>query len=152
MKKMGFVCFVFSLLSCTTSAKIVYDDTVPLESTSWLSLYNVGTVIAYNGMGVNWKLGATKMLQIPAGDTILEVDLNSMRRGTTYGDNIMLFAYVFEPQKQYFFELNRSMSTRGLNIYKYDFGEKIPVSYKKHKEHYFEFVPFLNAPGRIILN
>ena len=136
--------FIFILSSCTTSAGIIYDDTIPLEETAWIGLFNLGTITGYNGVSVNWKLTGPKMVQIPAGDTLLEVNLFSDREGITYRGEGLIFRYNFQKQKQYFFQADIQNTIRGLRVHEYDFGERVapPNDYAKH---YVGFVPFLNV-------
>ena len=136
------------VISCTTSAGVVFDDTIPLEETAWVNTNNVGMVTAYNGIPVNWKSTMTKAIQIPAGDTLLEFDLRLTIGSTTYTGRGILFQYNYQPQKQYFFMGAREEGIVGLNVYSYNFGEKPwTLSQKEFDKHFIAFVPFLNAGG-----
>jgi hypothetical protein len=131
------------VLSCTTSLGFVYDEAVPFEKSAWLSNASLGTITGYNGITVNWKqeMGA-KMIQIPAGETLLEVDLNSL--GTT--GKGLLFQFDFQAGKQYCFIAGRDKETddAGLRVYAWNMGEKLTTYSDKNL---VAFVPFLNVAG-----
>jgi hypothetical protein len=135
------------ILSCTTSAGLIYDESIPLEKSTWIGTQNLGTVTGYNGITVNWKqeTGA-KMIQIPAGETLLEVDVNSAIGNTRYTGKGFLFRYNFQPGKQYLFMAGRDKESDdlGFHIYAWDIGERIGTYSEKN---YDAFSPFLNAAG-----
>jgi hypothetical protein len=139
------------VFSCSTSAGIVYDESIPLDETSWININNLGTITGYNGIAVNWKLRGSKMVQIPAGNTLLEVDVYSQLGNTIYQGKGMLFAYNFQPEKQYFISVGREEESKvlGIRVYAYDFGEKLSAGQSAYEAHFENFVPFLNArdPG-----
>jgi hypothetical protein len=78
------------------------------------------------------------MIQIPAGDTLLEWKYNSYI--------YVWFRYNFQPQKQYFFFLDQEEGKYGYRLYTYDFGEKVPGD-PYRKDHLLGFVPFLKVSG-----
>jgi len=139
-----------SLVSCiSASTKTVHDPSVPVEQTA-LIYPNVGTITGYNGMTVNWEQplfkGLTNLIQIPAGNTILEWNLEAIGAySLTTGKNI-LFAYNFRPQKKYFFYAVQKDEKYGLNVYAYNLDEKIRATSTKDINAHFEaFAPFLNV-------
>jgi hypothetical protein len=159
MKRLFLCVPVLAMLffSCSTSAGVVYDESVPLEESSWINIGNLGTVTGYNGIAVNWKLRGYKMVQIPAGSTLLEVDVYSQLGNTIYQGKGLIFAYNFQPGKQYFISVGREEVSKelGLRIYAYDFGEKLSASQSAFEAHFESYVPFLNAQnsgGTTVLN
>ena len=145
---------ILSLLmfSCKTSVGLVYDDTVPLEETAWILPYILGTITGYNGIQVNWKMNSgVKAVQVPAGDTLLEVNINVVIGNTLYRGEGLLFRYNLKKQKQYIFRPDRQNSIYGLRVHEYDYGQKISYPYDA-EEHFVGFIPFLNVhQGPIIL-
>ena len=140
----------FLVLSCAGSPGTVFDDSVPVEQTAWLSA-NVGDITSYNGISVDWKQSAYKLIQIPSGNATLEWNLSSapsyrFKNGTVSGKNL-LFAYNFQPQKKYIFVYNQSDGNKGLNVYVYDFEEKFGGSWDAIDTHFAGFAPFLNVSG-----
>jgi len=145
--------------------KIVFDDSVPPEKSSWINVGNVGrndivTVAAYNSISVSdWKTLYPEMIQIPAGATEIEMDIEHIIRNILLTIKLtaknMIFKYNFQPQKQYYITLVGSLNDEldiegeyGVNIYEWNFGERIPENfeYKNIKNHFTAFVPFLNKP------
>ena len=159
MKKLFFLSGIMILLffSCmsTQSAGVVFDDSLPVEKSSWISMYNVGTITGYNGISVNWKSSASKSIQIPAGGALLEMDIDSTQGNIIYKGRNMLFLYEFQPQKQYLFIVGKQDGGAGLKVHTYDIGEKIRQTQSGVNAHFTEFVPFLNtgdSGGKTILN
>jgi len=146
MKKM-FSCaaiLVILISSCTISkAGLVYDESVPLEQTAWITVAAVGKVVAYNGIAVTWP--QSRIIQIPAGDTLLELNVDGqMDYNTYFKANGVLFRYNLQPEKLYSFMIRRNENGQiGLSIWSWDFGERV-VSFDGH---FVEFVPFLNLSG-----
>jgi hypothetical protein len=137
--------------SCTSTASLglVYDESVPLEKSSWICTANLGTITGYNGITVNWKKSYSAiMIQIPAGDTLLEVDVDAGDIMTTYKGKDLIFQYNFQPGKQYFMSIGYEESGDiGVNLYAYDIGESMKVSMSDYSAHHVAFTPFLNAEG-----
>ena len=149
----------FLLLSCSTNVGIVYDDSIPVEQTAWISRLGrmgpIGVITGYNGIAVNWKnQGWYKLVQIPAGDTLLEWDIDATilvpqsyhdkAPGTnyTYQGKNMVFRYTFKPQKTYYFTIELTEDDKlGVRIHEYNFGEKL----SNLEDHFVDFVPFLNV-------
>ncbi|MDR0322090.1 MAG: hypothetical protein LBI28_11350 [Treponema sp.] len=160
MKKLLLIVTVFAMLflSCTTTVGIIYDESTPLEQSSWFNITNFGTVTAYNGLTVNWKSKTVSptMVQIPAGNTLLEIDISSNVGNTVYTGKGMLLRYNFQPGKQYLFIVSRNneSGTIGVRVYAYDIGEKIGLTLGAMEPHFVEFVYFLNSNpgGTTILN
>jgi hypothetical protein len=120
MKKLlALVCISCLLyLSCATNVVgIVHDSSVPLERSAQLT-FDGGEIIRYNGVAVDWKKKRGELIQIPAGNTLLEIDLNVNRsHGSVVGYNPygtpnrvvtteiyegkVLFSYNFQPNKHY---------------------------------------------------
>jgi hypothetical protein len=154
-------------LSCATNVGIVHDSSVPLERSAQIG-FGEGEIIRYNGVAVDWKKKARDLIQIPAGNTLLEIDLKVARsqgqgvytRVYSRYEGRMLFAYNFQPNKHYillFWDdtgttntvtglFGNQTSTTDLNakgwgfrIYAWEIGEKL----SKANDHYVEFVPFL---------
>ena len=145
MKKLFFCTAILVLLisSCTvTKAGIVYDESIPLEQTSWISTGQVGTITAYNGIAVKWS--KYKIIQIPIGDTLLELDLEARRGDTIFTAKGVLFRYAFQPEKLYSFLFSSDENGYGLSVYAWDYGEAWATYDEKH---FVEFVPFLNFGG-----
>jgi hypothetical protein len=168
MKKLLVLAGITILLflgSCATSkeatVKIVFDDSVPIEKTSWISFgLNLGTVTGYNGISVSgWKTEHWDMIQIPAGDTVIELDIDHTSSignyHTRYRANNMMFRYNFQPQKQYWITWEIVAEGEGwfapvkygVSIYSWDFGEKISYGWLEDDDpHNLGFVPFLIQP------
>jgi len=149
MKKLFFLTCISVLLffSCTTATKsgVVFDDSVPIEKSSQIVTYS-GTITGYNGISVTWKPTMTNAVQIPAGDTIFEMDIASTIGNTIYKGNGALFKYNYLPNKQYLLWFNIKDELWGMNVYTFEIGEKIPFATVSGMEPYLTaFVPFLNA-------
>jgi len=138
---------VLLLMSCTFSAGIIFDDAIPIEETAWLNVSNVGTVTSFNGIPVQWKTSFGKAIQIPKGTAVLEFDLYLTMGNTTYTGRGIVFAYTFDPGKQYFFMGSRQDEVLGLKIYEYDIHEKVKLSNSDMEKHFLAFAPFLNLGG-----
>jgi len=133
---------ILLFFSCKTTAGIVFDDSVPLEQSAQI-FCSIGTITGYNGIAVNWEQGSGKIVQIPAGDTLLEWNISTRYGNTNYSGKDMLLRYNFQPQKRYYFRFNPdSNGIYGVNIFTCDIGEMPNVN-----SAHFEFVPFLNAQG-----
>jgi hypothetical protein len=148
---------VFALLffSCATRTGIVFDNSVPVEKSTWIAPSNVGTVVGYNGIEVKWKAGSYELIQIPAGETLLELNVNGY---VNFSPNILrgegaLFRYNFHPGKKYFLLIQRKDDVYGLNVYVYEYEEKISISMEDAEKHLVGFTPFLNmVVGKTVLN
>lgn len=143
---------VFLIFSCKSSAGIIFDDSVPVEQTAWLSTASLGTtsigkIIGYNGIAVDWS-GVTKMIQIPAGNTVLEWNIDASDYHTHYTGKNILFAYNYKPQKQYFFAVRVEDEMYGLRVYEFEMGEMFSTS-STFEERFVEFVPFLNVKSNL---
>jgi len=74
------------LVSCETtgSVEIIHDLSVPVEQTALISCSGTATIVGYNGMAVNWTQpwakGPGKLIQIPAGNTTLEWNMEAVKR------------------------------------------------------------------------
>jgi len=156
--------------SCATtpssvSKTFVFDDSVPAEQLTEVQLQNLGTITGYNGIAVNWKqdglLGGWRdcIIKIPAGDTLFEFDLYVVWRPNYYVGKGALFRYNFLPNKKYalvFSALDWREKDRiyGLNVYTFEIGEKVPaflMGIGRNQPNFTEFVPFVNAQGKIVL-
>jgi hypothetical protein len=153
MKKLFLLIGVTFLVSCTTtgSVGVVHNPSVPVEQSALISA-NAGTITGYNGTAVNWTSPSwNRMIQIPAGNTILEWSIRGERintgSDTVYRGKNILFAYNFRPQKKYFFQLALKDEKYGLNVYAYNFDEEIKIStrYDFFRSHFEAFAPFLNV-------
>jgi hypothetical protein len=139
---------VLLIASCATNIAYVADESVPADY-STLVFTNIGTITGYNGIPVEWKQGIGTAAQIPAGETLLLWDITYQN----FKGKNMLMQYAFLPQKQYIFEVARENSQWGIKIYMYNIGERIDYgSMRGLREHYVEFIPFLNSGGKTILN
>jgi hypothetical protein len=150
MKKLwALAASVLLFFSCKTSAGIVFDDSVPVGETAQIFTSNIGDITGYNGITVDWKRKyfSTKTIQIPAGDTLLQFgDIKSQSGFITYTGKNIMFRYNFQPQKTYYFLVHEKPEEgTGLNVYAWDFGERIGVI---DKAHLVEFVPFVNTNNR----
>jgi hypothetical protein len=134
------------ILSCTTSAGIIFDESVPLESSAWISANNFGTITGYNGITVEWKPMGTKMIQIPAGDALFEVDVRSENGYIIYTAKGLIFQYNVMSGKQHLFlaSVDKETGDFGVRVYAWDIGEKIGTY---SLDNFVVFVPFLNAEG-----
>jgi len=143
---------VLLLFSCSTSVGIVFDNSIPIEQSAEICTY-AGIITGYNGIAVNWKPILSNTVQIPAGNTLFEFDINAAYGNTIYKGNGVLFMYNFLPNKKYFLFFTRQYDevdkkeTFGLNVYTFEIGEKIPGSMKKLETHLTAFVPFLGGQG-----
>jgi hypothetical protein len=134
------------ILSCTTSVGLIYDESVPLEKSAWISTANLGTITGYNGITVEWKYTGAKMIQVPVGETLLEVDLKSEAGYTIYTGKGLIFQYNFQAGKQYLFIAGHDKESGdfGLFVYAWEIGEKIGTYRTENREG---FTPFLNVEG-----
>ena len=139
---------VILLVSCagTPSVKTVFDESIPLENSTWLSTTFQGSIIEYNGTPVNWeKSSLNNMIQIPAGDTQLKWNINAGNLYRQWTGTGILFQYNFQPQKQYIFLVNKKDGADGFDVWCYNIGETMNANPKTlDKEHYVGFTPFLN--------
>ena len=92
------------------------------------------------------------MIQIPAGDTLLEWNIKAETFAGSYRGNGLLYRYSFEPEKQYFFYLAEVNGAYGLTVYAYDYDVTITARQHLHRDYYVEFVPFVNIQKNIQLN
>ena len=149
MKIIKYGCFMFILLfiSCMTmtSAKFVYDESIPIEQSSWINPMDVGTITGYNGIPVRWSSNSDYkgFFQIPAGDTLLELDINANYGSVAFKGKNILFRYTFEAGKQYLFWVIRRDGKYGLDVASTDIAEEIRFDVRK--TNLVEFVPFLNT-------
>ena len=140
-----------------TKPSIIFDESVAPERTAWITTVLMGTITGFNGVEVNWgKYTSLILIQIPAGDTLLEWDLDAYVSLGIYTYNYkgkgILLRYNFQPEKKYTFQVVREDQKRdgrlGVNIYRWEKNERIPslnagvVGWKKN---FLEFVPFLNV-------
>jgi hypothetical protein len=148
------------LSSCASmiNEKVVFDDSVPLENSTWiLPGNNIGEVIGYNGIPVDWDSGLFGLVRIPAGDTLLEWNINGLVMSTniTLKGQGILFQYNFQPQKKYLLILDKEDDVYGMKVYSYQYEEKFSNTWKDMEEHLDTFVAFLNVGGnggKTILN
>jgi len=138
----------------TPKTRVVYDESIAVEKTSWICPGNIGAIIGYNGIEVNWKFNALdfSFIQIPAGNTLLEWDVNTTQGTMIFKGSNVLFRYNFLPGKQYLFLLGRDPNANdsengslGLMVYMYNIGERVDGSYRGMEKHYYGFAPFLNV-------
>ena len=148
-----------------TKPSIIFDESVAPENTAWITTVLMGTITGFNGVEVNWgKYTSLKLIQIPAGDTLLEWDLDAyVILGTityNYKGKDILLRYNFLPDKKYTFQVvkedQKEDGRYGVNIYRWEKNEKIPsldAGVYGWRKNFLEFVPFLNVDpgGRTIL-
>ena len=152
MKKILVCSFlIFFILSCSTRIGHVYDETVPIEKSAWLLLDAVGNVIRYNTVSVNWVPGINKLFQIPAGDTELEWVIKRVTGRIPVGyitsTGNAISRYVFMPGKKYYFLLQIKDGVPGLDIYAWNYEEKISYTQGALEKHYIGFEPFVYQSG-----
>ena len=144
--KYGIFILALLIISCTPSLKSVYDDTVPIEQSAWISTANAGTIVSINGVTVNWSGNWTDSFrQIPAGETLLEWNVSS----DGYTGRGFYFMYDFKKGMQYYFIAREVGGVFGFNVYELPIGEK--SNFIGSQEEFVEFVPFLNASRGILL-
>ena len=151
----GIAALVLSSCAYTPKATITYDDAIPPEKSAWISLTQVGTVTGYNGISVNWSsklTGVQGMVQIPSGNTLLELNIDAQGAYVHYTGKGILFRYNFQPQKQYTFWVRELDGQFGMSVYAYDLGEKITMKNWNNEVSFVEFVPFMNTNTKTILN
>jgi hypothetical protein len=140
---------VLLLLSCSVLKGIIFDNSIPKEQSTEIINW-IGTITGYNGITVEWNKTNLTPVQIPAGDTLLEFDLNARKFNILYFGKGWLFRYNFQPQKVYVLDFSPRQENNkdilGVNIYTFNVGEKIPLSLDKMKANFTAFVPFLNNP------
>ncbi|MDR2942253.1 MAG: hypothetical protein LBV17_06660 [Treponema sp.] len=146
MKKFWILAGISALLflsSCAMSVGIVFDDSVPIEKSTYICTYFIGEVTAYNGIPVKWKQ-AIKMVQIPAGDALLDLKLNSMSGNIRYLGNAS-FKYNFQPQKQYYLRFSElhEANKYGVSVYVYTLEEKFLGTASDYEAHFEAIVPVL---------
>ena len=159
MKKRELILFglCFLIISSCSYTKVTrtYDESIPLEKSSRIVITGVGDVIGYNGIPVNWKNKMSlslQIIQIPAGDTLLEWNVESTTGFVVYRGKNILFRFNFQPQKIYYLTVGQKDQAFGLNVWAYDFDEKVPVEFR-NTEHFIGFFPFLNTnQGTILLH
>lgn len=146
-----FCIFGLTVTGCGTisKAEIIYDESVPLEQSSWISSLNVGPITEYNVITVNWP--REKVIQIPAGNTLFKFNVYAyiftghgvrlQSNGYRLQGTGALFQYNFQPEKIYSLLVGQSDNGQyGLAVYAWNFGEKFTALEK----NYVEFVPFIN--------
>jgi hypothetical protein len=120
----GVVVLLISSCATETRATIVYDELIALEETAWISTYNMGTIVKYNGEEVNWPASKKdELIQIPAGDTLLEWDIHSTI-DNKYWSGKAVIRYNFQPQKQYYFFPGNYHFKTAIYLIIYDYGKK----------------------------
>lgn len=146
------VCMFF-VFSCSTSEKAVFDESISIEDSAWIVQGGVGDIVGYNGISVDWNLGFTGAARIPAGDTLLEWNVNSAIGNSRYRGNSLLIQYKFQPEKKYIFVLARGGDgSYGLNVYRFVFEDEIPASFSALEDYFVGFTPFLNTSERTVLD
>jgi len=141
---------MLSLNSCLSyNAKVIFDNSIPSEKSAWILPGNVGTITAYNEIEVNW--GGYKFVQIPAGTTLLEWEIQANIGNTIYRADNILFRYNFLQGKQYYLIFGRDPEQKepgtgalGIKLYIYNMGETIKFSDSEMEKHFDGFAPFLN--------
>jgi hypothetical protein len=142
------------ILSCTIAeggaikGRTIYDESVPSEKTALINISVLGTVTGYNGITVNWKnSGRASNIQIPAGDTLLEVDVDATPGFVHYTGKGMIFQYNFQPGKYYLLRVGEDKTGDvGVHINSWSFGEKMGLL---SEENYEAFTPFLNEESNV---
>jgi len=144
--------------SCTTTkVHLVFDDSIPIEQSAQVQFYNIGYITGINGIAVDWDLrfnglnfNNVDLVMIPAGKTLLEIDVVSYSGNGFGGFNVttgkgMVFLYDFLPNKRYSLRLWQENGMYGLRVYTYESTEEVPTGNIKDSDpHFTEFVPFLN--------
>jgi len=158
INKLALLICLTALLSAscviTPKASIIYDQSIDVEKTAWICPGNIGAITGYNGIQVNWKINPFNIsfVQIPAGSTLLEWDIDTSQGNTIYRANNILFRYNFLPGKQYIFLIGHDPgdenSNLGLKVYIYNIGERLSATYSEMDKHYDGFAPFLNVDTR----
>jgi hypothetical protein len=157
-----FAVLILMMSSCVTTFKVktVFDESVSIEKSALLSTYQAGDIIGYNGIPVKWKLGYNQLVQIPAGDALLEWNILMYDGQTrTKGNNILTRCH-FEPNKQYIIyggykiedheDPKLSYMTYGLYIYAYEASQKKIAFPYSVRDHFVAFVPFLNVNRSVL--
>ena len=144
---------VLLMASCAITPKLVgiFNEDIPESESAWITPAGTGKVISYNGIPVdwNWKGLSFTMYQIPAGNTILEWDIDSR---DIIGKGI-IFQYNFLPGKQYHFYPSWKDGNYGFWVFEDDFRTKIPpnvmfTSGAVDTKKSIGFFPFLNTNNR----
>jgi hypothetical protein len=161
MKKILLLIGIASLLfsSCLSTSTSIFDDSILEEKTTRIMTNNIGDVNEYNGIPVNWKQKFAKntLYQIPAGDTLLEFDVEAE---ISYKSYISIkgasLKYNFQPQKEYWFSISRKNNLWGIDLYAWDYGDKNSgkQTYRSitvldyDEANFVEFVPFNNLSNQ----
>ena len=74
------------LISCFTATSNIFDDTIPLERSSVLTIEGCFIVKSYNGRPVELKTGGFTGFTIPAGRTTLILDYEVWETGAYRSD------------------------------------------------------------------
>jgi hypothetical protein len=148
----GLSCLIFSSCSSANFKQFVFDDTVPTEQLTEIEMNNVGTIVGYNGIAVDWKpsgIYIVYIVKVPAGDTLFEINVDHIAAGAAWRGKGALFRYNFLPNKKYTVRFSDTEGVWGLKVYTYEVGEKMPISFsiETTDPHFTAFVPFLNAQG-----
>jgi len=142
---------VLMISSCASSMNnFVFDDSIPTEQLVELQFLDVGTTVGYNGINVDWRSSDWYVytVKIPAGDTLLEINVETKSRNTNYFQRGSLFRYNFRPNMKYSLRFGTDEGITGLNVFTFEGGENMPAKlYDKTDPHFAAFVPFLNAQG-----
>jgi hypothetical protein len=147
-KQLLLVCAVIALgASCAaTTATISFDENIPPEESAWIGTLvygrDEGMITGYNGISVDWPAG--EMIQIPAGETVLEWNFS----GSFSGKNVV-FRYNFKPARRYYFFVVRKDRKYGLNVYESGFDDGMFAMIDE--KNFVEFVPFETSGERLLL-
>jgi hypothetical protein len=118
------IILLISSCSTVTRATVIYDESIDLEETAWISTYNMGMIVKFNGEEVNWPSSKKdEFIQIPAGDTLLEWVVSSYV-GDRHWRGKASMRYNFQPQKQYYFFPGHYHFKNAIYLVIYEYGEK----------------------------
>lgn len=156
MKKLLIVICIASLLFSSCLTTNIFDDSISEEKTARINIERIGNVTEYNAIPVSWnRQFKTVLYQIPAGDTLLQFDVDAQlsvyygANGSTSRNilriNGALFKYNFQPQKVYVLYAGVKNGVSGINVYAWNYGEKMSGTPAQIETHFLAFVPFLNV-------
>ena len=134
--------FAFAFGACKSMlTKYAWDPELPeSEVASLIPYYGQFDIISYNGVAVEWTVGALTSyeVKIPAGEATLEVNVDYYMGNVRYKGSNLIVRHTFRAGTEYYLTLGRVDGAHGLYVEDQTTMEKV-------------FTPFLNTGGKRVL-